>query len=368
MAKATYKDSGVDLGIYRESMSRLPRLLRRTHSPRVLANEGGFAGLFQLDFSDGLFARKYKDPVLVSGTDGVGTKLKVAQRAGVHNTVGIDLVAMCVNDVLCCGAEPLFFLDYVAMGRDDPALLESIVQGVSDGCVASDIALIGGETAIMPDLYQAEDYDLAGFCVGVVERSKLLDGTTISAGDVVLGVASSGLHSNGFSLVRKIVFDIAKLDVNDAMPPGFVGAVSDRESASETPPTTVGEVLLTPTTIYARAVRGVLAHYKVKTVVHGIAHITGGGIFENLDRILPPGVGVTIDRGSWPVPPVFAWLQKLGDVDDAEMYRVFNMGVGLALVVSPYYAESIQQQLAKSGLESWVIGRIVVGEQRVAWA
>jgi phosphoribosylformylglycinamidine cyclo-ligase len=353
MGKATYKESGVDLDLYRESMSRLPRLLRRTHSPRVLANEGGFAGLFQLDFADGLFARKYQDPVLVSGTDGVGTKLKVAQRAGVHNTVGIDLVGMCVNDVLCCGAEPLFFLDYVAMGRDDPALLEAIVQGISDGCVASDMALIGGETAIMPDLYQAGDYDLAGFCVGVVERAKVLDGTTISPGDVVLGVSSSGLHSNGFSLVRKIVFEIAKLDVSDHVEP--CGA-------------TVGDLLLTPTTIYTRAVRGVLAHYKVKSVVHGIAHITGGGIFENLDRILPLGVGVTIDRGCWPVPPVFEWLQELGDVEDEEMYRVFNMGVGLALVVSPYYAESIQQQLAATGLASWLIGKAVVGEQKVMWA
>ncbi len=376
MAKATYKESGVDLDVYRESMSRLPRLLRRTHSPRVLANEGGFAGLFQLDFADGIFARKYKDPVLVSGTDGVGTKLKVAQKAGVHNTVGIDLVGMCVNDVLCCGAEPLFFLDYVAMGRDDPALLEAIVEGISNGCVESDMALIGGETAIMPDLYQAEDYDLAGFCVGVVERAKVLDGSTISPGDVVIGVASSGLHSNGFSLVRKIVFEIGKVNASDLAPTELVGAVSDRDSASETPPTndqgksatTVGDVLLRPTTIYARAVRGVLAHYKVKSVVHGIAHITGGGIFENLDRILPPGVGVTIDRGSWPVPPVFAWLQKMGDVEEEEMYRVFNMGVGLTLVVSPYYAESIQQQLAKTGLASWVIGRAVVGEQNVAWA
>ncbi len=368
MAKATYKDSGVDLDIYRKSMSRLPRLLGRTHSPRVLANEGGFAGLFQLDFSDGLFARKYQDPVLISGTDGVGTKLKVAQRAGVHSTVGIDLVAMCVNDVLCCGAEPLFFLDYVAMGRDDPALLEAIVQGISDGCVVSNMALIGGETAIMPDLYQADDYDLAGFCVGVVERAKVLDGTTISPGDVVIGVASSGIHSNGFSLVRKIVFDIAKLDATVPLPSDLVGAVADRESASEAPPTTVGEVLLTPTTIYTRAVRGVLAHYKVKSVVHGIAHITGGGVFENLDRILPPGIGVTIDRGSWPIPPVFAWLQKLGDVDDDEMYRVFNMGVGLALVVSRYYAESIQQQMAKTGHASWVIGRAVPGNQTVKWA
>jgi phosphoribosylformylglycinamidine cyclo-ligase len=368
MAKTSYKQSGVDLDVYAESMSRLPRLLKRTHSPRVLPAEGGFAGLFQLDFSDGLFARRYKDPVLVSGTDGVGTKLKVAQRAGLHNTVGVDLVAMCVNDVLCCGAEPLFFLDYVAMGRDDPTLLEAIVQGISDGCVESDMALVGGETAIMPDMYQPGDYDLAGFCVGVVERQKVLDGSTITPGDVVIGVASSGLHSNGYSLVRKIVFDIAKLDVDDLLPEEFVGAASERESASKTPPPKVREVLLRPTTIYTRAVRGVLAHYTVKSVVHGIAHITGGGLFENLDRILPPGVGVTIDRGSWPAPPVFKWLQQLGDVDADEMYRVFNMGIGLVLVVSPYYAESIQQQLAKSGLASWQIGRAVEGEQLVSWA
>jgi phosphoribosylformylglycinamidine cyclo-ligase len=230
------------------------------------------------------------------------------------------------------------------------------------------MALIGGETAIMPDLYQADDYDLAGFCVGVVERDKVLDGTTISPGDVVIGVASSGIHSNGFSLVRKIVFDIAKLDASDPLLPDSVGVISDGDSASETHPTSVGEFLLRPTTIYARAVRSVLTHYKVKSVVHGIAHITGGGIFENLDRILPPSIGVTIDRGSWPVPPVFTWLQQLGDVEDAEMYRVFNMGVGLALVVSPYYAESIQQQLTKCGLASWIIGRAVEGNQQVEWA
>jgi phosphoribosylformylglycinamidine cyclo-ligase len=353
MAKATYKESGVDLDVYRQSMARLPRLLRRTHSPRVLPAEGGFAGLFQLDFPGGLFARRYEEPVLVSGTDGVGTKLKVAQRAGVHHTVGIDLVAMCVNDVLCCGAEPLFFLDYVSMSKDDPQLLEQIVSGISDGCVESDMALVGGETAIMPDMYQPGDYDLAGFCVGVVERQKVLDGSTISPGDTVLGVASSGLHSNGYSLVRKIVFEMGGLDVSD-----FVESCGG----------TVGDVLLRPTTIYARAVRRVLAHYKVKSVVHGIAHITGGGLHENLARILPPGIGVTIDRGSWPVPPVFTWLEQLGDVDDAEMYSVFNMGVGLVLVVSPYYAESIQLQLAESGLASWPIGRAVEGTQEVAWA
>jgi phosphoribosylformylglycinamidine cyclo-ligase len=352
MAKATYKASGVDLDVYRQSMARLPRLLRRTHSPRVLPAEGGFAGLFQLDFHDGLFARQYQDPVLVSGTDGVGTKLKVAQRAGVHHTVGIDLVAMCVNDVLCCGAEPLFFLDYAAMGKDDPALLESIVSGISDGCLESDMALIGGETAIMPDMYQPGEYDLAGFCVGVVERQKVLDGSSITPGDTVLGLASSGLHSNGYSLVRKIVFDIARLDVGDFVEP--LGA-------------TVGEVLLRPTTIYTRPVRSLLSHYKVKGVVHGIAHITGGGLHENLARILPRGIGITIDRRSWPVPPVFTWLQQLGEVDDAEMFQVFNMGVGLVLVVSSYYAESIQQQLKKSGLASWPIGRAAEGNQQVTW-
>ncbi len=352
MAKTTYKDSGVDLEIYQQSMARLPRLLRRTHSPRVLPAEGGFAGLFQLDFPGGLFARKYQDPVLVSCTDGVGTKLKVAQMAGVHNTVGIDLVAMCVNDALCFGAEPLFFLDYIAMAKDDTALLEAVVSGISDGCVDSDMALVGGETAIMPDMYQPGDYDLAGFCVGVVERGKILDGTTISPGDIAIGVASSGLHSNGYSLVRKIVFEGAGLKPGD-----FV------ESCGAT----VGEVLLRPTRIYTRAVRTVLSHYKVKSVVHGIAHITGGGLHENLARILPPGIGITIDRGSWTMPPVFPWLAGLGEVDAAEMDRVFNMGIGLVLIVSPYYAESIQQQLTTSGLESWLIGRAVEGQQEVVW-
>jgi phosphoribosylformylglycinamidine cyclo-ligase len=353
MAKATYKQSGVDLETYEQSMARLPRLLRRTHSPRVLPAEGGFAGLFQLDFPGRLFARKYADPVLVSGTDGVGTKLKVAQLAGRHHTVGIDLVAMCVNDVLCMGAEPLFFLDYVAMSRDDPALLEAIVSGISDGCVESDLALVGGETAIMPDMYQPGDYDLAGFCVGVVERAKILDGTTISPEDIVLGVASSGLHSNGYSLVRKIVFEMAGLGVADYV-----------ESCGAT----VADVLLTPTTIYTRAVRSVLTYYKVKSVVHGIAHITGGGLFDNLSRILPEGVAAEIDRGSWPVPPVFPWLQQLGGVDEDEMHRVFNMGIGLALVISPYYADSIREQLASCGLASWPIGRAVAGGEAVAWA
>jgi phosphoribosylformylglycinamidine cyclo-ligase len=353
MANLSYKDSGVDLAVYEESMARLPRLMRRTHCPRVIDWAGGFAGLFRMDFAGGLFARNYKQPVLVSCTDGVGTKLKVAQLAGRHDTVGVDLVAMCVNDAICCGAEPLFFLDYVAMAEDDPDLLEAIVGGISAGCLACDAALVGGETAIMPDLYRKGDYDLAGFCVGVVEESRMLDGKAAAPGDVVIGIASSGLHSNGFSLVRKIVFEHAGLKVED------------RVEFSEQ---TVGEALLEPTRLYVRAVRNVLSHYKVKSVVHAIAHITGGGLHENLARVLPGNVDALIERESWSVPPVFSWLQRLGGVEEAEMFRVFNMGVGLALVVSDYYAESIAQQVSTMGMESWRIGRVVEGRGEVRWA
>lgn len=352
MAKVTYKDAGVDLDIYRQSMARLPQLLRRTYSPRVLPLDGGFAGLFQLDFDSPLFARKYEQPVLVSCTDGVGTKLKVANLTGVHNTVGIDLVAMSVNDALCCGAEPLFFLDYVAMSHDDPVLLEQIVEGVTAGCLECDCALLGGETAIMPDLYARGDYDLAGFCVGVVERRRLIDGSQISPDDLVIGVASSGLHSNGFSLVRKIVFDVAGMQPDDHVEE--LGA-------------TVAEALLRPTRIYARPLRSILNHYTVKSVVHGIAHITGGGLHENLERILPQGVRVEIDRDSWAIPPIFRWLQRLGDVPSDEMDRVFNMGIGLVLVTSPFYAESIRKQLSDYGLENWLIGRVSSGQRGVIW-
>lgn len=340
----SYKDAGVDLDVYEQSMARLPRLMRRTHTPRVLPLEGGFAGLFQLDFAGKLFARKYRDPVLVSCTDGVGTKLKVAQMADRHETVGIDLVAMCVNDALCCGAEPLFFLDYIAMGKDDPARLEQVVSGISDGCVESDSALLGGETAIMPDLYGADDYDLAGFSVGVVERDRLINGSRIGAGDVVIGVASSGLHSNGFSLARKIIFEAAGLSLDDTV----------EECGGQT----VADLLLEPTRIYTQPIRRVLGHYRKKQVVHGIAHITGGGLRENLERILPEGVSLRIDEGSWDQPPVFDWLQGLGDVTDDEMARVFNCGLGLALVVSEHFADSIQKQLSDQGLENWRIGGV----------
>lgn len=353
MAKATYKDAGVDLDVYRESMSRLGGLMRRTRSPRVMPLEGGFAGLFQLDFAaHSLFARKYEEPVLVSCTDGVGTKLKVACQAGKHDTVGIDLVAMSVNDALCCGAEPLFFLDYVAMPKDDPDLLEAIVSGVAAGCVTSDCALLGGETAILPDLYAAGDYDLAGFCVGVVEKKRVIDGKQIAVDDVVIGLPATGLHSNGYSLARRVAFDIAKLKIDQHVPE--LGR-------------TVGEELLVPTRIYAQAVRKVLSHYPVKHVVHGIAHITGGGLCENLARIVPEGVQLVLKRGSWPVLPVFSWLQKTGDVDPAEMDQVFNMGIGLVMVVSPFYAESIVKQLGEIGLESYVLGKGISGPSGVVW-
>lgn len=353
MAKSTYKEAGVDLDLYRQSMARLPRLLHRTYTPRVISSDGGFAGLFQLDFANKLFARNYKNPVLVACTDGVGTKLKVAQLTDHHNTVGIDLVAMSANDAICCGAEPLFFLDYIAMSHDDPVRLEQIVEGISEGCLQADCSLLGGETAIMPDLYAHGDYDLAGFCLGVVEKNGMLDGTSISAGDVVLGLASSGLHSNGYSLARKVVFEKAGLQESDHVE--LLGQ-------------TVGEALLEPTRIYVRAVRSILSHYRVKHVVHGIAHVTGGGLLENLQRILPIDRHAKIDRESWPVPPVFGWIQGLGEIDRDEMDRVFNMGIGLVMVVSPFYAESIRNQLKNHKIDSWVIGKIFEEPQGASWS
>jgi phosphoribosylformylglycinamidine cyclo-ligase len=339
---ATYSSAGVDLGLYREGMARLPAHMRRTHCPRVLSAEGGFAALFQLDLK-GLFARGYADPLLVSCTDGVGTKLKVAVQAGIHHTVGIDLVAMSVNDALCTGAEPLFFLDYVALAQDDPDLLEQIVRGIADACVECECALVGGETAILPDMYHPGEYDLAGFCVGVVERTRLVDGGRIRPGDLAVGIASSGFHSNGYSLVRKAVFEIGGLSCGDAVP-----ALGGR---------TVGEILLEPTRLYARGVKAVLARHAATQAVHGIAHITGGGLAENLGRIVPATVQVEIDRGSWPVPAVFPWVQGLGNIAADEMERVFNMGVGMVLVVAPEVAADVRRELADLGLDSWVIGR-----------
>ena len=353
MAKTTYKDAGVDLERYEESMRRLPRWLHRTYSPRVIPADGGFAGLFQLDFfHHRLFARSYDEPVLVAGTDGVGTKLKIAQQTGMHDTVGIDLVAMCVNDIICCGAEPLFFLDYVAMDADDPVRLEEIVRGISDGCMEADCALLGGETAIMPDLYAPGDYDLAGFCVGVVERRQLIDGRAIIPGDQLVGVASNGFHSNGFSLVRKVVLEQAGMDLSQTVGPAG---------------RSLGEILLTPTRIYARPLRRLLLHYTVKQVVHGVAHITGGGLAENIGRILPPGRRVVIDRAAWDVPPLFRWLQELGEIDESEMFRVFNMGIGLVLVVRPFFLATARRFFEEAGIATQVIGEVTEGERSVVW-
>jgi len=340
---ATYSSAGVDLELYREGMARLPAHMRRTQCPRVLSPEGGFAALFALDFK-GLFTRGYEEPLLVSCTDGVGTKLKVAVAAGVHHTVGIDLVAMSVNDALCTGAEPLFFLDYVAMSHDDPHLLEQIVRGIADACVECECALVGGETAILPDMYHGGDYDLAGFCVGVVERKRLVDGRQIQAGDVAIGIASSGFHSNGYSLVRKAVFDL--------------GGLAGSARVAELGGCTVNDLLLEPTRLYARPVKAVLRHYRVKQVVHGIAHITGGGLCENLARIVPAHMQIRLTRGSWTVPGVFPWVQRLGNIDAAEMERVFNMGIGMVMVVSPHFADSIRKQLADLGFDNWAIGAV----------
>jgi phosphoribosylformylglycinamidine cyclo-ligase len=326
-------------------------LLKRTHTPRVCDGFGGFASLFSLDYNSRLFAKNYRRPVLVTCTDGVGTKLKIAALMNKHDTVGIDLVAMSVNDCLCTGGEPLVFLDYLAMPKDDPDFTRSLIKGISDGCLEADCALVGGETAILPDFYRPGDYDMAGFCVGVVERDHIISGKAIQVGDKILGLASSGLHSNGYSLVRKAVFEHAGFKVTDFIP----------ELAK-----TVGEELLEPTRIYVRAVKNILQHYPVKKrVIRGLAHITGGGLLDNVPRILPKGRRACIRRGSWQVPPVFEWLRKLGDIEQPEMDRVFNQGIGFVMMVSPYFVESIQRQLAEDRVPAYVVGEIRPGDPGV---
>ncbi len=347
----TYQAAGLDLDLYDQTLAGMAPLMRRTHTPRVLDGFGGFASLFSLDYNTRLFARNYRHPVLVSCTDGVGSKLKVAALAGKHDTVGIDLVAMSVNDALCTGGEPLLFLDYLAMPKDDPALTRQLIKGISDGCMEADCSLVGGETAILPDFYQPGDYDMAGFCVGVVERERIINGKGIQPGDLVLGLASTGLHSNGYSLARKVVFEHAGLKVTDFVPE--LGR-------------TVGEELLEPTRIYVRPIKNLLQHYPVKRrVVRGLAHITGEGLEGNVPRVLPPGRRVFLDKSKWPVPPVFPWLARLGPVEETEMFRVFNMGVGFVVIVSPYYAESIQRQLQVVRVPTFVIGEVREGEPGV---
>ncbi|MGP0067198.1 MAG: phosphoribosylformylglycinamidine cyclo-ligase [Isosphaeraceae bacterium] len=347
-----YRSAGVDLQTYDETISRLPPLLRRTYTPRVIEWKDGFAGLFRLDDKIGLLSRTYRDPVLVASTDGVGTKLKLAFATGRHATVGIDLVAMSVNDCLCAGAEPLLFLDYVAMSRDDTELTLQVVKGISDGCIEAECALLGGETAILPDFYHPGEYDLAGFCLGVVERKHILDGRDIRPGDKVIGLASSGLHSNGYSLARKIAFEAAGLT-----PDAFVQELGR----------SVADEFLEPTRIYVRAMKTIYRNYRVKKrIIHGIAHITGGGLIDNPPRVLPEGCAIRLKRGSWPVPKVFPWLQRLGSVTVDEMDRVFNMGIGLILIVADYHAGSIVRYLNhQAQTPAWIIGEVFEGDRTV---
>lgn len=326
-----YKKAGVDVEKGYEAVERMKKHVSRTTRSEVLGGLGSFAGLFDLS------SFSYKEPVLVSGTDGVGTKLMLAFEMDKHDTIGIDVVAMCVNDIIAQGASPLFFLDYIGCGKNEPAVIEQIVKGVSDGCVASGAALVGGETAEMPGMYEENEYDLAGFTVGIAEKSKIITGETIEADDVIVGIASSGVHSNGFSLVRKIIKD---LDLNEQY---------DDLSAP------LGEVLLEPTTIYVKSVQAVLE----KVIVKGISHITGGGFYENFPRVIPKGLGVQLDESSWTVPEIFPFLQKHGNMTKEEMYGVFNMGIGMALVVAKEDAEEVVTILEDFGEEASIIGKVI---------
>lgn len=333
----TYKKAGVDIDAGNEAVRLMGGAVRSTFRPEVLSDIGGFGGLFALD------VQKYKEPVLVSGADGVGTKLKVAFMADKHDTVGQDAVAMCVNDILVQGAEPLFFLDYLAVGRLEPVKVAEIVAGVAAGCRLAGCALLGGETAEMPGFYPDGEYDLAGFAVGVVDRQKLINGSGSQAGDLVIGLPASGLHSNGFSLARKIFFESAGWSLDRYIPE--LGK-------------TLGEELLTPTKIYVRPVLNLLA----KSAVRGMAHITGGGLPENVPRCLPPGLGVSLERQAWTVPPVFALLQRLGDVSADEMFRTFNMGIGFVLIISKDDADKVLALLKEAGEAPLLLGEVVPKE------
>jgi phosphoribosylformylglycinamidine cyclo-ligase len=336
----TYRDAGVDIDAGDEFVDRIKPLVRSTFRPEVLTDLGGFGGLF------GFQAGKYRDPVLVSGTDGVGTKLKIAFMMDKHDTVGIDLVAMCVNDIAVSGAEPLFFLDYFATGKLSVSKAQEVVSGIAEGCRQAGCALIGGETAEMPSFYPEGEYDLAGFAVGAVDRPKIIDGRHIVAGDAVIGLASTGLHSNGYSLARRVLFEQAKLTVTSRL--------ADLAG-------TLGEVLLIPTRIYAKQILALVEQFSIK----GVAHITGGGITENLPRVFPKGVRARINRKAWSIPPIFQIMGQLGHVDREEMYRVFNMGIGLILVVPPEAVSDVLARTALLGDRGWHIGEIVssIGEE-----
>ena len=332
-----YREAGVDVEAGRAFVQRIRSMVDSTTRPEVLGNFGGFSGLFQLPGG-------YREPVLVSGTDGVGTKLKLAQNLDRHETVGIDLVAMCVNDVLTCGAEPLFFLDYLATGTLNSEQLANVVSGITAGCRQSGCALLGGETAEMPGFYQAGEYDLAGFCVGIVEKSKILDGSQVQLGDVAIGLASQGVHSNGFSLVRKIVGDR-----------GYNW--SDRPDAFDGK--SLGDVLLTPTQIYVQPILGAL---KQELPIHGMAHITGGGLPENLPRCLGAGQAVKVDLATWAVLPIFDWLAAEGDVSPKAMFHTFNMGIGFVVLVPADAVATTMQYFADQNLAAYAIGEVIAGD------
>ncbi len=331
--RATYKDAGVDIEAGNNFVQKIKPLVKSTFRPEVMTEIGGFGGLFSLNTS------KYKNPVLVSGTDGVGTKLKLAFLADQHDTVGIDLVAMCVNDIVVQGAEPLFFLDYLATGRLEPDKAAQIVAGIAEGCRQAGCALIGGETAEMPGFYADGEYDIAGFTVGVVEKDQIIDGSSITVGNKLIGIGSSGLHSNGYSLARKIIFERMGLAINDTL--------ADTGHS-------VADVLLTPTRIYVRSVLNLLKDFRI----NGIAHITGGGLLENVPRILPKGCSATFHLGSWNMPAIFPLLQEAGNVEQAEMYRTFNMGIGMVLAVAAADVDDMLSRLNGLGEQAWLIGEV----------
>jgi phosphoribosylformylglycinamidine cyclo-ligase len=345
----TYRAAGVDTVAADRNVSRISKLARKTYGPDVLDGIGGFAGLFALNGQAGLLRRSLKKPVLAACTDGVGTKLKIAFMMNKHDTVGIDLVAMSVNDLVVQGATPLFFLDYIGLSSGARALTTPIVAGVVEGCRRSECALLGGETAELPDLYAPGEYDLAGFCVGIVERDKIIDGSKVAPGDAVIGLRSSGLHSNGYSLARKALFERAGLKIDERLP----------ECGR-----TVGEELLEPTIIYAAAVREVLRHYKVKEIVKALANITGSGLPGNVPRTLPRGVTARIRKGAWPVPPIFECIQKAGEIAEEEMYATFNMGVGMTLVCPAFNVAAIRRTLKRVGVTTDLIGEIAAGKDR----
>lgn len=338
-----YKQAGVDIAAGNEAVERMKKHVKKTFRPEVLTGLGGFGGLF------GLNKDKYEEPVLVSGTDGVGTKLKLAFAMDKHDTIGVDAVAMCVNDVIVTGAEPLFFLDYLACDKIIPEKIEAIVKGIADGCQQAGCALIGGETAEMPGMYSEGEYDIAGFTVGIVDRPKAIDGTSIAAGDAVIGLASSGVHSNGFSLVRKLLLENKGHALTDKLP--------------ELEGKTLGEVLLEPTRIYVKQILNILESVKIK----GMAHITGGGFIENIPRVLPEGVNVDINRGSWPVLPIFNLMQKDGAISDRDMYTTFNMGIGMVLVVPADQAEETLRIAKAQGEQAYRIGTVTAGNKVVTF-